>query len=381
MIAYIGRRLLVSIPVVILATIIVFVLVTARGDPLRDFRHKPGVSQQTVKNLEHQYHLDVSKPEQYLLWLGDFVQGDWGRSFKTDQPVTEMVGDAVWNSALLVIPAVLLSVAVAMLVGVVSAVRRYSTFDHVATGFSYFGFSIPDFFFALMLQLVLVVVLQEQLGIHLFYVQGKYSVGQVGDIGNLIRHMVLPIARADARHRGRVEPLPARQHDRRPAHRLRPHRRAKGVPRRDIIRRHALRNALIPFVTVVAIDAGVLLGGVVVIEKVFSWPGMGLLFFTALERSDYPVILAWMVVAALFVVIANLVADILYGALDPRIRVGAHRRIACGRRSMSSRIGDESARARAESLDPVLAAGGDEAWGAGGRWKPAVRSFRRHRRR
>jgi peptide/nickel transport system permease protein len=102
--------------------------------------------------------------------------------------------------------------------------------------------------------------------------------------------------------------------------------RAKGVPRRDIIRRHALRNSLIPFVTVVAIDAGVLLGGVVVIEKIFNWPGMGLLFFTALSRSDYPVILAWMVVAALFVVIANLVADILYGALDPRIRVGAHKR-------------------------------------------------------
>ena len=108
-IAYIGRRLLVSIPVVILATIIVFALVTARGDPLRDYRHKPGVSPQTVKNLEHQYHLDVSKPEQYLLWLGDFVQGDWGTSFKTDEPVTEMVGDAVWNSALLVVPAVLLS--------------------------------------------------------------------------------------------------------------------------------------------------------------------------------------------------------------------------------------------------------------------------------
>ena len=86
MIAYIGRRLLVSIPVVILATIIVFVLVTARGDPLRDYRHKPGVSQQTIENLEHEYHLDVSKPEQYLLWLGDFVQGDWGTSFRTQQP-------------------------------------------------------------------------------------------------------------------------------------------------------------------------------------------------------------------------------------------------------------------------------------------------------
>jgi peptide/nickel transport system permease protein len=103
---------------VILATIIVFALVTARGDPLRDYRHKPGVSAQTVHNLEHQYHLDESKPQQYLSWLGDFVRGDWGRSFKTDQPVTQMVGDAVWNSALLVVPAVLLSIAVAMLLGV-----------------------------------------------------------------------------------------------------------------------------------------------------------------------------------------------------------------------------------------------------------------------
>ena len=97
--------------------------------------------------------------------------------------------------------------------------------------------------------------------------------------------------------------------------------RAKGVPRRQIIRRHALRNALIPFVTVVAIDAGVLLGGVVVVERVFSWPGLGLLFFDALERSDYPVLLAWMAVATVFVVVANLLADVLYGVLDPRIRV------------------------------------------------------------
>jgi peptide/nickel transport system permease protein len=105
--------------------------------------------------------------------------------------------------------------------------------------------------------------------------------------------------------------------------------RAKGVPRRQVVRRHALRNALIPFVTVVAIDAGVLLGGVVVVERVFGWPGLGLLFFDALERSDYPVLLAWMAVSTVFVVLANLAADILYAVLDPRIRVsGPYRRRA-----------------------------------------------------
>jgi peptide/nickel transport system permease protein len=321
-IAFIGRRLLVAIPVVLLATMAVFALVSARGDPLRDFRHRPGVSQQTLRNLEHEYHLDESRPAQYVGWLGDFVQGDWGTSFRTQRTVTAMVGEATWNSILLVGTALVFSIAVAMLIGVVSAVRQYSTFDHVATGFSYFGFSMPDFFFALMLQLVFVVVLREQLGIHLFYVQGKYSVGQEGDLGNLLRHMVLPVATlmltsvaAWSRYQ-RDSMLEVLNTDYvRTA-------RAKGVPRGQIIRRHALRNALIPFVTVVAIDAGVLLGGVVVVERVFSWPGLGLLFFDALERSDYPVLLAWMAVATVFVVLFNLLADVLYGVLDPRIRVG-----------------------------------------------------------
>jgi peptide/nickel transport system permease protein len=102
--------------------------------------------------------------------------------------------------------------------------------------------------------------------------------------------------------------------------------RAKGVPRAQVIRRHALRNALVPFVTVVAIDAGVLLGGVVVVERVFQWPGLGLVFYDALKNSDYPVLLAWMAVATIFVVVANLVADVAYGLLDPRIRVQGSRR-------------------------------------------------------
>jgi peptide/nickel transport system permease protein len=326
-IGYIGRRLLVGIPVVILATLVVFVLVTAKGDPLRDYRHQVGVSSQTVRNLEHEYHLDESKPAQYVGWLTDFLQGKWGRSFATNQPVSGLIGDAVWNSLLLIVPAVLLSALIGLLVGVVSAVRRYSAFDHIATGFSYFGFSMPDFFFALLLQLLLVVVLQEQLGIHLFYTQGKYTIGKEGDIGNLIQHMVLPIltlmltsvAAWSRYQRDSMISVLSSDYIRTA--------RAKGVPRSQIIRRHALRNAMIPFVTVVAVDAGVLLGGVVVVEVIFQWPGMGLLFYHALQRSDYPVLLAWMAVAALFVVLANLVADVAYGFLDPRIRVGGRRAV------------------------------------------------------
>jgi peptide/nickel transport system permease protein len=323
--AYIGRRLLVAVPVVVLATLVVFLLVSARGDPLRDFRHKPTVSQQTIRNLEHEYHLDRSTPEQYALWLGDFVRGDWGRSFRTDRPVSVMIRQATWNSFLLVGTAVVLSAGFGLLIGVVSAVRQHTPFDYAATGFSYFGFSMPDFFFALLLQLVLVVWLREQFDIQLFYVQGKYSVGEEGNLGNLAQHMVLPVltlmltsVAAWSRYQ-RDSMLDALRTDYvRTA-------RAKGVPRKQIIRRHALRNALIPFVTVVAVDAGVLLGGVVVVERIFSWPGLGLLFFNALERSDYPVLLAWMAIATIFVVLFNLLADVLYGVLDPRIRLGEPR--------------------------------------------------------
>ncbi len=176
----------------------------------------------------------------------------------------------------------------ALIIGVVSAVRQYSVFDHAATSFSYFGFSMPDFFFALLLQLFVIVVLHEQLGIDVLYVQGKYSVGEQGNIVNLIEHMVLPVTvlmltsvAAWSRYQ-RDSMLEVLHTDYvRTA-------QAKGVPRRQVIRRHALRNALIPFVTVVAIDAGVLLGGVVVVERVFSWPGLGLLFFDALERVRLP---------------------------------------------------------------------------------------------
>jgi peptide/nickel transport system permease protein len=148
-------------------------------------------------------------------------------------------------------------------------------------------------------------------------------VGEEGNLVNLIEHMVLPVlvlmltsVAAWSRYQ-RDSMLEVLHTDYvRTA-------RAKGVPRGQIVRRHALRNALIPFVTVVAIDAGVLLGGVVVVERVFSWPGLGLLFFDALARSDYPVILAWMAVSTVFVVLFNLLADVLYAVLDPRIRVGA----------------------------------------------------------
>lgn len=344
--AFIARRLAAALVVVVAATLIVFLLVDAKGDPLADLRTRPAVSQQTIRNLEAQYHLDDPVLERYGKWLGDVVEGDWGTSFATGRSVTDMLGEAAWNSFLLVGTAVSLSVVLALVIGAVSAARQRSAVDYAATGFSYFGFSMPDFFFALLLQLVLVVWLHEQFDVQLFYVQGKYSVGEEGNPVNLLQHMALPVATlmltsvaAWSRYQ-RDSMLDALRSDYvRTA-------RAKGVPRGQIIRRHAMRNALIPFVTVVAIDTGVLLGGVVVVERIFAWPGLGLLFFQALDRYDYPVLLAWTALATAFVVVCNLAADIAYGVLDPRIRVAGGRRRA--RRAPS----DVEPRPRAEAVVP-----------------------------
>jgi peptide/nickel transport system permease protein len=318
---FVIRRLLVSIPVMLLSTIVVFALVSARGDPLAELRRRPLVSAETVRALEEQYHLDESRPKQYLLWLGDFVRGDWGDSFATRRPVTDMISESLKNTMILLSATFVFSVVVAMAVGIVGAIRQYSAFDYAASGFSYFGFSMPIFWFGLILQLTLVIWAGETLGIEWFYVQGMYSTGKQGDLLNLAQHMVLPVLTlsltlvAGWSRFQRASMLEVVHSDYvRTA-------RAKGVPERTVVLKHALRNALIPFVTVVSIDIGVLVGGAVITERIFSWPGMGTLFISALDHRDYPVILAWLAVVVVGVILANLVADVVYGLLDPRIRL------------------------------------------------------------
>ena len=308
---------MVAIPGRRAATLIVFLLVAAKGDPLALFGDARRSTRRRSATSSSSTTSTTPSPAATASGWAMPCTGDWGTSFSTGRPVTEMIGDAAWNSFLLVGTAVSLSVVLALVIGAVSAARHRSAVDYPATGFSYFGFSMPDFFFALLLQLVLVVWLREEFDVQLFYVQGKYSVGDEGNLVNLFQHMALPVltlmltsvAAWSRFHRDSMLDVLRSDYVRTA--------RAKGVPRRQIIRRHALRNALIPFVTVVAIDTGILLGGVVVVERIFCWPGLGLLFFQALERSDYPVLLAWMAMGTVFVVPVNLAADIAYGVLDP----------------------------------------------------------------
>lgn len=320
MIRYIVVRLIVSVPVLIAATAIVFGLVSFRGDPLADLRHRPLVSQETVRQLEREYHLDRPVVVQYWLWLKDFVRGDWGTSYDSRRPVRELIGQALPNTLILVAAAMVVSAAVAIVVGAISGVRQYSRFDYLATGFSYFGFSMPIFWFGLILQLVLVIFLKETFNFTPFYVQGMHSTGKEGQLGDLLRHMALPVLTLSltitaAWSRFQRSSMLEEIH----ADYIRT-ARAKGMRGSRVVMKHALRNAMIPFVTVATIDVAALVGGAVVTERIFSWPGMGSLFIGALTHDDYPVILSWLAIACSAVILANLVADVVYGLLDPRIR-------------------------------------------------------------
>jgi peptide/nickel transport system permease protein len=320
-IAYAARRLAGAVPIVALATLIVFFLVSAMGDPLAEARHRPRVSAETLERRAEQLHLDRSRPAQYGLWLGDFMRGDWGESFSTGRPVRGSIMTAAWNTALLVLPAAVISVVVALAAGTFAARRRGRLGDHAVNGLTSFGVSMPEFWFALVLQLVLVVWLQQWFGLDLFAIRGKYSPGREGELLDLLRHMVLPVAALSITnvaiwtrfHRDSM--IDALESDTLTT------ARAAGVSEHRVVYRHALRNSAGPFVTIVALDVGLLLGGVVVVERVFAWPGLGFLFFNAVNARDYPMILAWMTLAAIFVVIANVVGDIVAAALDPRVQL------------------------------------------------------------
>lgn len=316
---YVLRRLLASVPVVLVASFILFWAVRATFDPLAKLRQT--VDPTALRRETLRLGLDRSLPEQYLLWVKGLVQGEWGTSTRTGGAVLPMVGDALGTTLQLILWGVALAVVLALAIGLYSAARQYSAGDHVLTGLSYLGVAMPAFWFGLVLIQVLAVWPKQQFGLAdppLYFV-GLHSVGHSGLDLDYLRHLVLPVATltvglvASWSRFGRATLLEALSSDYvRTA-------RAKGVPRRRILLRHALRNALAPFVTVVAMDAAALAGGLVVTEQIYSIPGMGKLFLASLETGDVFVLLPWMLVVAVLVILFNLLADLSYALLDPRV--------------------------------------------------------------
>ncbi|HET7489444.1 MAG TPA: ABC transporter permease [Acidimicrobiales bacterium] len=323
MLAFAIRRLLVSIPVIIASSFIVFMLVaTAGGDPLGDLRLRPGISEATINVRRHQLHLDEPVLQRYVTWAKGVVHGDLGRSFSNEE-VRPMLFRSLGVTMRLVLFATLVAVIIAVFVGSLSAVKQYSKFDYTSTFFAFVFFSMPVFWLAALLKDVGIRI-NTELGHRIFFVVGEQSPtpppGFIALQLDRLGHMLLPsltlilISMASWSRFQRGSMLEVLHADYiRTA-------KAKGLKSNRVLFRHALRNALIPVVTVVAIDFAAILGGAVITETVFGWAGMGRLLVDALRVQDVNVVLGWLLITAVLVVIFNLIADLLYGVLDPRIR-------------------------------------------------------------
>jgi peptide/nickel transport system permease protein len=319
---YIIRRLLYSTVVLVLASFLVFTFVTVSGDPLAGLRIAPNVSEQTVQNVIDRKHLDDPVPKRYLYWVQDAFTNQFGSTLLDNRPILPELWRVMKNTLQLVIIAQILVVFFAVLIGVYSAIKQYSGFDYTMTTFSFLGLATPVFWLALMCQ-VAVVQIYERTGHRLFPIANLNSVDAGSGVDFWIdraHHLVLPVfvlmvaGIAGYSRYMRAAMLEVINSDYvRTA-------RAKGLNERRVTMKHALRNALIPLVTLVALDFGTILGGAVVTETVFSLDGMGLYFINALFSNDpYPV-MAWLMVTAVMIIIFNLIADIAYGLLDPRVR-------------------------------------------------------------
>jgi peptide/nickel transport system permease protein len=323
MFRYIVRRLIFSIPVLLFASVLVFVVIRANGDFTKSVRSNPRADPKAIEAAREALGLNRSGYQQYISWITHFVRGEWGRSLLSNQPVAKDIREALWNTMVLGTVAIAFSITIGVGIGVYSALRQYSLFDHISTGAAFFGLSIPNFWFGLMLQIFFGIYLVRWLHLSdpVFYITGMFKAGTTGfHLVDRIRHITLPalvlavqIIAVYSRYM-RSSMLEVLQSD------FMRTARAKGLPERRVIFRHAMRNALIPITTQLAIDVGTLAGGLIITEQVFQWPGMGKFFIDAFSNGDYPQVLPWVMITVSFVILFNLIADIAYAFLDPRIR-------------------------------------------------------------
>jgi peptide/nickel transport system permease protein len=322
MLSYVLRRLLYSVAVLIAASFLVFFFVTVSGDPLAPLYTAPNVDRAHIDSIAERKHINDPIPVRYWYWVKDAVTDNFGTTLLTNRPILPDLWRVMKNTLQLVIAAQILAIVVGVGIGLISALRQYSVFDYSATTFSFLGLATPVFWLGLMAQ-VLIVYIFNWTGHRVFPIANLSDVNP-GDGLNFVvdraHHLVVPVlvlavaGMATYSRYMRASMLEVVNSDYvRTA-------RAKGLVERRVTMKHALRNALIPVVTVAALDFGTLLGGAIVTETVFSLDGMGLYFINALGTADpYPV-MAWLMVTATLIILFNLAADIIYGLLDPRIR-------------------------------------------------------------
>lgn len=317
--SYIVRRLFQALFTLLIITVLCFLLTRFSGDPMSQYAANPRMSEEDRAALRERLGLNDPLYVQYFKWLGLAITGDLGQSFFAKQPVLDLIKSRLPNTLVLAITAEIFTVSFALLLGIISAVKQYSFTDNLITTFSFIGFSVPIFFSALGLLLIFAVQFKEW---GLPYLPTGAAVWDKSDPVEYIRNLILPVSAlvlvntAGYSRFVRTSILEVLGLDYiRTA-------RAKGLNSRTVLFKHALRNAALPLVTIVGLDIPFLLGGAIVTESIFSWPGMGRLFWEYAQRSDYPVVLGILLIISTSVVMFTIITDIVYTFVDPRIKLG-----------------------------------------------------------
>jgi ABC-type dipeptide/oligopeptide/nickel transport system permease component len=321
MLTYIVRRTLYSIPVLILTTFLSFIFVSYAGNPIALLRMNPRVDPATIKHEIIQQHLNLPVVERYFYWVRDIFTHKLGISLVTLQPIWPDLYRVIGHTLQFIIISEILAIMIGVAVGIYSAIRQYSVFDYVFTSISFLGFAMPTFLLALLLQIAFTDIYLKW-NVRIFYTSGLNAIpGGATWSWDRLQHLALPIITlatisfALYSRYMRASMLDVINSDYvRTA-------RAKGLSERKVIMGHVFRNALIPIVTVAALNVGGLLGGAIVTETVFTLDGMGYYFIQKLgPPPDIYAVMAYLLVTSVIVIVFNLIADILYGVLDPRIR-------------------------------------------------------------
>ena len=314
---YILRRVLIAVPTIIVISFVVYaILALAPTDPLSQFGADPRVPPEVRATIRTSLGLDDPWPVRYVKWVSALGRGDFGVSFMSHSPVMALIQQRLPNTLAVVGVAYVIGVLLAIPIGMISAVRRYSLFDHVATTFAFIGFSVPTFFTGILL----IIVFSINLRWFPFIYDSTLQIHDIGSFLDQVKQSIMPItvlALFDTATIARYTRAEMLEHL--PLDYVRT-ARSKGLREQVVILRHVLRNSLIPVVTLVALGIPAVFGGAIVTEQIFRVPGIGELLVRSIGDGDTPVVAAILLIFAVLVVSFNLIADVLYAVLDPRIK-------------------------------------------------------------
>jgi peptide/nickel transport system permease protein len=316
--AYIARRCLQGLVILFIITGVCFGLTRLSSDPMAQYTTVARMTEADRQRIREKLGLDQPMPVQYVRWLGLALQGELGQSLFSKQPVSQLISERLPMTLVLMITAEIVIVIVSLALAIISAVKQYSFLDNLISSFSFVGFSMPIFFIALSLMFIFAVQFKKW---GLPYLPTGADIWDRTDLLDLAWHMVLPVScLVIIQAAGYARFLRSSILETLGADYIRT-ARAKGLVENQVLFKHALRNAALPFVTIIGLDIPFLLGGAIVTESVYAWPGMGRLFWEYAQRGDYPVVMGVLLLVSTAVVFFTIVTDVVYTFVDPRIRL------------------------------------------------------------